>query len=443
MIHTAGATSQRFMVLNPLGWQRTDVADLPYTGGIPAHVIDLSTGAEVPSQVVSLDGQRALRILASEVPPAGYKVYEVREGAGQPFSGGLAASAASGVIENDVYTVTVSGRGAITGLIDKTRVGRQFVREIGGYAMNDLGPGEGTLSVENAGPVSVTLKATSPTPLSHTTRITLVRGSDRIRIHNEITQNFTDVRQWRFGFEIDSPDVWHEEVGAIIRARLLADGGHYAPRNARYDWLTLNHFADISGGGMGMTLANADCYFMQLGASTLSTLDTHTPQLSPLAGGQVDGPDFGIPNQDGDVHFVQRFALRAHDAFDPAAAMRFAMEQQNPFVTRALTGDGPSPATGFSLLSLSNPDVLLWALKPAEEGAQAGIVARVWNLANTPATTTLSSPMGALHSAEQLTHLETPLQPAPVIDHALTITLAPQQLKTFALQLHERPANSQ
>ncbi len=443
MIQTAGVTGQRFMVLNPLGWQRTDVADLPYTGATPAHVIDLSTGAEVPSQVVSLDGQPALRILAAEVPAAGYKVYEVREGAGQPFDGGPVVSAASGVIENDVYAVTVASRGAITGLIDKTRAGRQFVREIGGDAMNDLGPGEGTLSVENAGPVSVTLKATSPTPLSHTTRITLVRGSDRISIHNEITQNFTDVRQWRFGFEIDSPDVWHEEVGTIIRARLLANGGHYAPRNARYDWLTLNHFADISGNGIGMTLANADCYFMQLGASTLSTLDTLTPQLSPLAGGQVDGPDFGIPNQDGDAHFVQRFALRAHDSFDPAAAMRFAMEQQNPFVTRALTGNGPYPATRFSLLSLSNPDVLLWALKPAEEGAQAGIVARVWNLANAPATTTLSSPDGTLHSAEQLTHLETPLQPAPVIDHALTITLAPQQLKTFALQLHEHAANSQ
>ena len=148
MIHTTGATSQRFMVLNPLGWQRTDVADLPYTGATPAHVIDLSTGAEVPSQVVSLDGQPALRILASSVPAAGYKVYEVRAGAGQAFSGGPVASAASGVIENDFYAVTVAGRGAITGLIDKTRAGRQFVREIGGYAMNDLGPGEGTLSVE-------------------------------------------------------------------------------------------------------------------------------------------------------------------------------------------------------------------------------------------------------------------------------------------------------
>ena len=27
----------------------------------------------------------------------------------------------------------------------------------------------------------------------------------------------------------------------------LAQGGHYSSRNARYDWLTLNHFADISG----------------------------------------------------------------------------------------------------------------------------------------------------------------------------------------------------
>ena len=439
LIQLSGAQGSRYMVLNPLGWSRSDLADLPYSGITPAHVIDVQSGAEVPSQVVSLESGPALRILAAEVPAAGYKVYEVRPGAGQTFGGGPLASAADGTIENEYYAVTLAGRGAISSLIDKTRANRQFVREIGGYAMNDLGPGEGTLSVENAGPVSVTLKATSTTPLSHTTRVTLLRGSQRIDIRNEITQNFGDVRQWRFGFEIDSPDVWHEEVGAVIRARLLADGGHYAPRNARYDWLTLNHFADVSGSDVGMTLANADCFFMQLGASSVQSLDTQTPQLSPLAGGQVDGPDFGIPNQDGDTHFTQRFALRAHGAFDLATAMRFALEQQNPFVTRALTGGNVYPADHYSLLALSNPNVLLWALKPAEEGAQAGIVARVWNLAHAPATATLLVTGGELLGAEQLTHLETPLQPMPVADQALEVTLAAQQLKTFALHLGTAP----
>ena len=118
--------------------------------------------------------------------------------------------------------------------------------------MNDLGAGKGSLEVENQGPVSVTLKATSSTVLSHTTRITLLRNSRRIDIRNEITQNFhstgDDPPRWAFSFDLDSPDIWHEEVGAVIRHKLLADGGHYAPDHARYDWQTLNHFADIEPG---------------------------------------------------------------------------------------------------------------------------------------------------------------------------------------------------
>ena len=92
----------------------------------------------------------------------------------------------------------------------------------------------------------------------------MFNGSRRIEIRNDITQNFDATNTWGFGFELTSPDVWHEEVGAVIRAKLTSNGGHYSPRNARYDWLTMNHFADMTGSGVGVTLSNADCSFMQL-----------------------------------------------------------------------------------------------------------------------------------------------------------------------------------
>jgi alpha-mannosidase len=85
----------------------------------------------------------------------------------------------------------------------------------------------GTLAVENAGPVSATLTAVAADPVAHTTRVTLIRGLNRIDIRNEITQNFGNVLKWRCGFEITTPEVWHEEVGAIIRAKYTTEGGHY------------------------------------------------------------------------------------------------------------------------------------------------------------------------------------------------------------------------
>ncbi len=465
MIQKSGV-NERFFVFNPLSWARTDIADYAYSGSTNVRVIDVATSQEVPAQIVTVDGTSYLRVLASNVPAVGYKVFEIQPaGQAAPLNHDMRAGQAAGVgnpvylpmittssfpsvngnvIQNEFYQITLAPNGAITSLWDNLR-NREFVRTIGGYAINDLGGSSGTVTVENAGPVSATLKATISSPIAHISRITLVRGLDRIDIRNDITQNFSDVLKWRFGFEITSPDVWHEEVGAIIRAKYTTNGGHYYRNsqhlNARYDWLTLNRFADMSGGGVGITLANADCYYMQLGNSTTTALDTVTPQISVLAGGQVDGASYGIPSQgnvngdgQGDTHFLQRFALQTHDAYDQAAAMRMALESQNPLITGTVTGGSLYPADQFSLLTISNSNVLLSALKPADDGIGTGIVARLWNLGSTDATCALALPNSSILSASELSHIETPLAAFPVNSGILNIPLKTQQLRTFSIK---------
>ncbi|MCX7048824.1 MAG: glycoside hydrolase [Candidatus Sumerlaeota bacterium] len=513
---SAASVGRRFYAFNALSWKRDAVADIPYDGPGGEQVIDLTTKQVVPSQIIARDEKRFLRILARDVPAVGYRVYEILIGNdGRIFS--PAATTRDGVIknsaihativENTAVRVTVSPRGSILSLVDKTRSNREFVRQINGLYANDLGgDDEGTLKIENAGPVSVTLLAESAAPLSHRTRITLVRDSGRVWIENQITQNFSDVRAWAFGFNIESPDVWHEEVGAVIRARLLADGGHYSPRQARYDWLTLNHYADMSGGKRskigradqasrtgqaggtgeaGVTLSNTDCAFMRLGASDVTRLDTATPQISALIGGQVDGRNLGIRDQDGDSLFTQRFALETHGAYDPVAAMRFALEHQNPFVcewlatapTNAVSAgsagdikpqpnssdaknrtdpmnqadpinqadvknqaDAKNPAnpntakypeTSFSLLAISDPNMLLWALKPAEDGTQADVAIRVWNVSHHPTSSTLSSPSAPIARAHRATHLEILISETAIQNGALPFSAAAQQMQTF------------
>ena len=398
-------------------------------------MIDVSNGLEVPSQIVFIDGQRRLRIHAQNIPPVGYKVFEIRPGAGQVYPN--AAKVTGNLIENSSYGLTVSDRGAITSLIDKNRGNREFVRVINGRAFNDLGPGSGTLQVENAGPVSVTLTATGNSPLNHTTRITLLRDSERIDIRNDITQNFNSVFTWGFGFEFNSPDVWHEEVGAIIKAKLLNQGGHYSPRNARYDWLTLNHFADISDGGIGVTLSNADCNFMQLGNSTAGSFDTTTPLISVLAGGQVDSASLGILNQGGDTHFLQRFALQTHDNYDQASAMRFSLEHQNPLVTGLVNGGSIFPPNNYTLLSIDNPNLLLWAIKPAEDGIGRGIITRLWNQSGKPENFSLTMTPGPIMMAQNTTHIETPISNMSILAGSMIDTLNKNQIKTFLISLNE------
>ncbi len=430
----------RYFVFNPLNWTRTDFADLPYSGQRDVHVIDLATGKTVVSQFVDEIGdagllRQLLRIEAPAIPSVGYKVFAVVPGAAPASSTGLRAR--GDALENAHYRIQLNERGAITSLLDKQSGNRELAAAIDGRAVNDLGPGTGTLSIKNAGPVSITIEARVSGPLPRTTDVTLFRGSDRIAIRNEITANFSAVNTCVFSFNLRSPDVWHEEVGAINHAR-LAPEGDYAARFSRLDWLTLNHFVAMSGAdGAGITLSNSDDAFMKLGRSKIedgvSQLDTATPQISVLAGGQVDGPKLGIPDQGGDSHFLQRFALRSQEHFDPADSMRFALEDQNPLVAGAVSGGQGYPETEFSLLDTSDPTVFLWALKPSEEGIGNGVVARFWNMSPNPARFTIKL-QGGLSKASTITHIETDPSPAKLEAGELRTDAHPWQLRTFLLQ---------
>jgi alpha-mannosidase len=419
------AANPRFFVFNPLGHARTDVADFAYSGALPIRIVDVANAmSEVPSQVVTVDGKQYVRLQAPNVPSAGYKVFEIQTGASCGVCGSNLTADTAGHLGNGIYNVTVAGTGAITSVFD---IGRS--REFVSGSVNNLGGGGGSISLENVGPVSATLLVTASSP-ARTTRVTLFLGSDRIEIKNELTAN-PGGWNWAYNFNLTSPDVHHEEVGAIARARKVSGGGNYSDTTAVYDWLTLNHFVDMTGSGsVGVTLSNADAFFFRLGNSSVNNLDTTTPSITVLGGlGNQSGL---IQNQNGDHYFMERFALRTHAAYDPVAAMKFALEHQNPLVTGAVTGSSGYPAASYSYVTVSDPNVLLWALKPADDGIASGVVTRLWNLGSSTSSFSLSLAPG-VQSAQKTTHIETPLGSAPVSGGALQGSANAQQIVTYKL----------
>jgi len=427
-----GGAATRFFVFNPLGWARSDAVDLPYVPVGPIHVVDVATGGEIPSQTMTSGGATSVRVLVRDVPAVGYKVVEVLPGAGAGALPGAPPTAAVDTVENSLYRVTLSPRGAITGWIDKAHGSRQLVRDVLGRAMNDLGPGSGQVQVESVGPVSATLVATATGPYLHTTRVTLYRDLERVDIRNDINQGLPQQRiEWGFGHALDGAVVHHEEVGAVLRVGTTDADGNYSPRSARYDTLTLNHFADVGDSAYGFTLSNADAYFMRVGDSTAGTLDTTTTRLNVMA-----LYEHGLPNQGGDTHFMFRFGLRARDAWDPAGALRFALEHQNPLVAGPVTGSGPFPDSSYSLVTVTDPAALLWTLKPAEEGVTRGLVARLWNVSAAAVTPDVAFSAGAADAALALSHIETAEGPAPVAgDGSIAVGLAPWQMRTVLARL--------
>ncbi len=431
---TKSGNHEFFFVFNPLSWNRSDYADYLYTGPDNIRVIDVTTKLQVPMQVILKNGMRYIRILASNIPSVGYKVFEIRPGKGNAFKPAATVSPNNTVLENGQYKITINKVGAIVSLLDKKNKNREC---IGSEKANDLGSasGNGSITVENIGPVSVTLKAVSSDPLSHTSRITLYKDLPRIDIDNQISQNFTDVRKWKFAFNLKTPETWHEEVGAVIKAKLISNGGHYSLENALYKYLTLNHFVSVNERGYGVTLSNRDCYFMQLGNSTHISLDETSNTLNVLAGGRLSNPELGIHNQDGDSEFNQSFALSTHTAFSKASEMKFALEHQNPFVTGTITGTaGTYPGTHYSCLKIADPNVLLWSIKPAEEGYDnRGIIIRVWNLGNDASAGSISL-NNKITEAYETSHVETDIKASSFSDHNLNTRIAPQELSTYRIK---------
>ena len=473
------ATTPQFYVFNPLNWTRSDVADVPYTGPFPASVVDVSTGKETTSQMITKGDRTYLRIWAEGIPSVGYKVFTVRTG--QPKTKAVAATVSgtddapgrvrsgrvrsgldrSQTISNAFYRLKLSPSGAITDWVDR-RVGNKSL-VLPGKALNDLGVKNyqtGTLTVENRGAVSVTLKAVSADPIAHTVRLTLFANSGRIDIEDSINVNFANVRTWSFAFNLTNQTTRHEEIGAVITARKerragRRSGGHYAAQNARLDWQTFNHFADLSESHYGVTLSNQDCSFFKLGESKADSLWEDSPVLHALAGGQVDkkvedGGYMGIFNQNGQKTFRYHFALTSHQsAFNATVAMKFSLEHQNPLVTGWTTGN-TSAATNntFSLLSVDDPNVLLWSVKPAERGpaeagiekdrAASGLVTRFWNLSGKPVAPTIRL-IKPVRQAWQTSHIETDEQALAPTDGGLKASFTGHQLKTYRLVLASTP----
>ena len=179
---------------------------------------------------------------------------------------------------------------------------------------------------------------------------------------------------------------------------------------------------------------------MQLGNSTHTSLDESSNTLNVLAGGRVSNPELGIHNQDGDSEFNQSFALSTHNAFSKVSDMKFALEHQNPFVTFTVTGTkGTYPGTHYSYLKITDPNVLLWSLKLAEEGfANRGIIIRAWNLGDDSSTMSISL-SNKIIEGHKTSHVETDVKSISFSGVNFNTNIAAQGLSTYRIKFSPSP----
>ncbi len=428
---------QQFYVLNAMNWQRNDFADIEYSGNENVEIIDLLNLQNIDYQVIKNDGGQFLRIFAKDIPSVGYKVFEIRNVKSKARVAKVKFQ--NGVFENEFYRLKITKAGVIISLFDKKQK-KEFVKNIEGKFINDLGSGMietgNEIIIENKGNVSTTILCKSDAQMKHETRITLYDNMQRVDIQNKILQNFGDPKFVSFSFDIDNSEVWHEEIGAVIKAKLVTEGGHYSDYMSRYDYQSLSHFVNVSNQNQGITISNLDTYFMQIGKSTPQFLDAKSSQINILIGGQIDKENkLGIPNQDGDSLFVMNFSLMPHQGgFDQTNAMKFAMEHQTPLASNILGGKGNLPNATYSFLKNSDIDSILWTLKPSEKDvSKTGLIARFWNMSN--AKSNVIEFEKPIAKAQEVTHVETFLKELNPSQKSVTIPSNQQQMKSILVEL--------
>ena len=425
----------RFVVFNPLAFPRTDYADLPVQGAGPYVVTDVATGVAVPSQVVERDGARWLRVLARDVPSLGYRVYRYAPGAAGA-GGCCAVDAAQRRIESDRWRVTAGAQGQLTSILDKA-TGNQELAGAGGLNTFDGGGGgDATVQAENVGPVSATLRVDLAGTPPRRVRVTLVREVDRIEIEDEILANVTSTSHYGFAVNLVAPQIHFEEVGAVARPGLAGQGGDFLP-GTRADYMTLNHFLDLADelGDYHVTLSSRDAFAVRIGGSTPTSFDLPTSNVSILALGNVAFGD--IANQGGATSFRHDFAVEgAPGSFSAAAAKRMGLAHQDPLRAIALPRQqaGKGRAATASYVGVDAPDVVVTAVKPAEDGGR-GVLVRLWELDGRDAEVALD--VGALRAtaAHESSLIETDVGAVPLDGGILHAHIAANQIEAFRVDV--------
>jgi alpha-mannosidase len=117
------ATGVPLVVYNPIATARRDPVDALVRFDRPApasvHVVDTATGADVPAQVLSVAGRTARVLFLAEMPPVGFKVFDVRSGAAPASRRASSLKVTPTSLENERYVVKIDANGDVSSIVDR------------------------------------------------------------------------------------------------------------------------------------------------------------------------------------------------------------------------------------------------------------------------------------------------------------------------------------
>ncbi len=439
MVDTRGPKKPIF-VFNALNWERSDIVEAPLPAQMKVAGVADAFGNDMPYEIVGPPARRRVRFLARNVPGIGYRVFRLLDKASadaEPPQ--LLASETK--LENRWLRVEFDKQGLIRSIFDKD-AGREIVPkgaranvfeifedkpakwdawDIDSYYIDK---GETVSQLES-------ISVASAGPLEAAVRIKRIVGASRIE---QIVALGAESRKIEFRTSVD----WREKerllkvafptainIGAPARATFEIQYGHVErPTHWNTSWdrarfeTCAHKWVDLAETGYGVALLN-DCKY------------GHDVKDGRLRLTLLRAPKHPDPNADiGRHEFAYAILPHAGD-FRSAGVVREAYGFNAPMA--AFIGsrhDGPLPAQG-RLFSVDAPNVVIEAVKKAEDGGE--LIVRLYEAHNARTKATLRLPRPA-EKVWECNLLEDNESEAPFDGRLVSFEIKPFEIKTFKVR---------
>jgi alpha-mannosidase len=441
------------VVFNPLSFARTDIVRVPKFRGEGSRVYDLSLPGSDPEvcQYAKLEGPQSpvpyaayryargqfephelsdMVFLAKDVPPLGYKVFKLGDKTSND-SPTNDITVEPDTLESRFYKIKIDPEtGGINSIYDK-ELKHELVDQSAPHKVNQFvmrwiqsgkieWPASVTVQKGQTGPVygSLIIKAQGPGCPQITQEVILYDKIKKIDFANRILKDSTPLQEiyFAFPFKMDNPDFRFEGSNSVIKP--FRD--QFPGSNTNY--YTIQHWADVSDGQFGITLSPIEPHLLQFGGLW--------PNYCSQAHHGIDPPGFGAafvkpeqvtkgymyafvmssnfrtnfqPVQQSEILF--HFSLRSHKGdWQKGDCACFGWANADSFIVDNVHGrkDGPLAPDTMSFCSVDKPNVLLTALKRAEDGD--GIIIRLIETQGKETTASVTLPHVTIKEA-MLTNL--------------------------------------
>jgi alpha-mannosidase len=446
------------MIYNQLAMDRRDAveATVHFENQTPraVRVFDPASRREVPSQVISSDGDAVKILILAEAPSVGLKVFDVRPSdVPSPIKGSLAVTERS--LENARYRVKLDVNGDVASIVDK-EIGAELLKApVRLELLNDRSEewpaweiqwetvskpprayvtGSQVRVVEN-GPVRVALEVTrSAEGSTFVQRINLTEGGDRLEFDTRVDWK-TPGTLLKASFPMtasNSKATFDLGLGTIER-------GNATP--SLYE-VPGHEWADITdaSGAFGTAILNNSKYGWDKQTDNvlrLTLIHTPAPDLKPVPATSTRKTFVHQGTNDiGHHHFVYAIAGHKHDWREGQIPIR-AARLNRPLIAFQTKAHAGNLGKSFSMLGVSTDQVAVRAFKKAEESDE--IVLRLQELYGRPARDIQISITAPILSAREINAAEEAVGPIEIKRGKLIADLNAYQPRSFALKLGTAP----